>query len=240
MVLNDVTRLRRLEKVRSDFVANVSHELKTPITAIKGFVETLQDGAMADPAAAGRFIEIILKNSNRLNAIVDDLLTLSRIEQEDDNRQIDLERGRLAEVLADAVEACTQKAAVKDLAITVACPADLLAEINSPLLQQAVTNLIVNAIKYSDQGGEVFVSGQLVDDAVSIRVEDFGVGIASEHLPRLFERFYRSDKARSRKLGGTGLGLAIVKHIVHAHHGLVEVVSTPGKGTVFTITIPVV
>ncbi len=239
VVLNDVTRLRRLEKVRSDFVANVSHELKTPITAIKGFVETLQDGAMADPASAGRFIEIILKHANRLNAIVDDLLTLSRIEQEEDNRQINLERSPLDELLADAVEACTPKATAKDLAITVTCPANLMAAINSPLLQQAVTNLIINAVKYSDQGSQILVAGQLINDSVVIRVEDFGVGIASKHLPRLFERFYRSDNARSRKLGGTGLGLAIVKHIVQAHHGQVEVASSPGAGTVFTITIPV-
>lgn len=238
VVLNDVTRLRRLERVRSDFVANVSHELKTPITTIKGFVETLKDGALADPVAAVRFIDIILKNSNRLNAIVDDLLALSRIEQEDENRKIELKSGPIRQVIAEAVESCTPKAEEKGQSLAVQCPDSLTAEINGPLLQQALVNLIVNAIKYSEPGAEIRVTGQQHNASLVIRVADSGIGIAQEHLPRLFERFYRSDRARSRKLGGTGLGLAIVKHIVHAHHGQVDVASTPGQGTVFTITMP--
>lgn len=238
VVFNDVTRLRRLESVRSDFVANVSHELKTPITTIKGFIETLQDGALDDPVAARRFVEIILKNANRLNAIVDDLLALARIEAADNNSRIERETTLLSKVLAGAVETCAPGAEVKNLAITVDCPADLSAEINGPLLQQALANLVLNAVKYSHPGGEIKVAARLVADAVIIRVEDFGVGIEAEHLPRLFERFYRSDKARSRQLGGTGLGLAIVKHIVQAHGGRVEVASTPGRGTVFTVMLP--
>lgn len=239
VVFNDVTRLRRLEGVRSDFVANVSHELKTPITTIKGFVETLKDGALDDPVEARRFVDIILKNSNRLNDIVDDLLALARIEADDNSSRIELEHSLLRNVIAGSMETCASRAEAKNLAITIDCPDDLAADMNSPLLQQAVTNLIVNAIKYSHPGGEIKVTGRLAAQSILLRVEDFGVGIAAEHLPRLFERFYRSDKARSRQLGGTGLGLAIVKHIVHAHHGVVDVASIPGKGTVFTIKFPV-
>ncbi len=238
IVLNDVTRLRRLENVRRDFVANVSHELRTPITAIKGFVETLRDGAVSCPEDAERFLAIILKHADRLNAIVEDLLTLSRIEKEGETGEIVLEPGSVAKVLHDAIETCLAQAQAKNITLALQCPEVLGATINGPLLEQAVINLVVNAIKYSAEQSEVRVTGVAMPGAIRITVQDSGIGIAREHLPRLFERFYRSDKARSRNLGGTGLGLAIVKHIIQAHDGTVRVESRPGKGTTFTIDLP--
>ncbi len=238
VVLNDVTRLRRLENVRRDFVANVSHELKTPITAIKGSAETLVDGAGLDSEGARRFLEIIVKQADRLNAIIDDLLALARIEQGVDSGGILLERGDLLPVLEGAVQTCSLPAGDKNVQLHLDCPAGVDATINAPLLEQAVVNLLTNAIKYSDEGGRVDIRARREQGRVEISVEDHGCGIAQEHLPRLFERFYRADKARSRKLGGTGLGLAIVKHITQAHGGEVKVESVPDKGSVFTILIP--
>jgi two-component system phosphate regulon sensor histidine kinase PhoR len=238
VVLNDVTRLRRLESIRRDFVANVSHELKTPITAIKGFVETMLDGALDHKEDARRFLDIILRQSERLHAIIEDLLALSRIEQESESGGIPLQEGGVKSVLGAAVQSCEVGAAGKDVDIDLICPEDLRARISAPLLEQAVVNLIDNAVKYSNPGGRVLLQGLQQDDLVLIRVQDWGVGISREHLPRLFERFYRVDKARSRKQGGTGLGLAIVKHIVQAHGGRVDVSSVPGQGSVFTLRLP--
>ncbi len=240
VVLNDVTRLQKLENMRREFVANVSHELKTPITTIKGFLETLLDGALKDTDNARHFLSIILKNTNRLDAIIEDLLTLSRIEQEGEQGEVDLEDQVLEPVLAAALDACALRAAEKNITLRLDCDNGLAAAINGPLLEQAIVNLVINGIKYSEPGGEVVVSGRRQGDRVVLAVRDFGVGISREHLPRLFERFYRSDKARSRKQGGTGLGLAIVKHIVQTHHGTVTVDSAPGEGAVFTITLPAV
>lgn len=237
-VFNDVTKLRRLESIRSDFVANVSHELKTPITTIKGFVETLCEGAVDDPMERKHFLDIILKNADRLHSIVDDLLTLSRVEEEDRKGQIILQSESIAKPMIAAIEACSLKAFEKGIRIVFDCPEDIKAKINSPLLEQAVANLIVNSIKYSEENTTVILRGGAGDEAVTITVKDHGIGIAEEHIPRLFERFYRSDKARSRKLGGTGLGLAIVKHIVSAHNGKVKVKSKVGEGTTFTIKLP--
>lgn len=239
VVLNDVTRLRRLESIRKDFVANVSHELKTPITTIKGFVETLRDGAVDNPADIERFLDIILKHADRLHAIVEDLLTLSRIEQEDENAEIVLQEERVIKPLRSAIETCSIKALEKNIRIHLNCPEELTVRINAPLLEQAMINLIVNSIKYSAEDTSVIVTANLEEEYVVLQVRDFGSGIAREHLPRLFERFYRSDKARSRKLGGTGLGLAIVKHIAQAHKGQVGVESELGAGTTFTLFLPV-
>jgi len=238
VVLHDVSDLRRLENMRRDFVANVSHELRTPITTIKGFVETLQDGAISCPEDADRFLGIILKHADRLNAIVDDLLTLSRIEQEDEQKEIVLTSGRVKDILYGAIETCSPKAQDKNITLSLECPEELNGKIDGTLLEQAITNLVVNAIKYSYKNSEVYINAQKKSNEIVITVEDFGVGIEEEHLPRLFERFYRSDKARSRKLGGTGLGLSIVKHIAHAHGGTVTVDSTLGKGSIFSIHIP--
>ncbi|MBN1269069.1 MAG: PAS domain-containing protein, partial [Kiritimatiellae bacterium] len=238
VVLHDVTRLRRLENVRRDFVANVSHELKTPITSIKGFVETLLDGAAEDAGAARRFLEIIAKQADRLNAIVTDLLSLSRIEQEADRREIELVEAPLREVIESALQACRPRAKEKEVALQLACDAGLRARLSPDLLEQAVINLVDNAVKYSEAGQPVRVEASASASEVRISVRDEGCGIAKEHLPRLFERFYRVDKARSRTLGGTGLGLSIVKHIAQAHGGSVDVESEPGKGSMFTIRLP--
>lgn len=237
VVLNDVTHLKRLEAVRRDFVANVSHELKTPITSVKGFVETLQAGAIKDPQEAERFLAIIARQADRLNAIIEDLLTLAKIEQGEQKGDIVLENGGLEEVLRAAVQVCEVKAAEKGVRIDTQCEPGLRAEINAPLLEQALVNLIDNAIKYSDSGSHIEAKASRTGNEVMLRVRDYGTGIEKEHLDRIFERFYRVDKARSRKQGGTGLGLAIVKHIAQAHGGRVIVESAPSKGSTFSIVL---
>ncbi len=238
VVLRDTTRLRRLETLRRDFVANVSHELKTPITSIKGFVETLLDGAMTDTENAARFLRIVLKQVNRLDAIIEDLLVLSRIERGSEEQTVRLESHRVAPVLQAAVEMCQFKADDKGVTILVQCDGELASRMNSHLLEQAVVNLVDNAIKYSPAGSSVWVSAEVSGEEVVVSVRDEGCGIDPKHLPRLFERFYRVDKARSRQLGGTGLGLAIVKHIALAHRGNVEVHSTLGRGSEFCLRLP--
>ncbi len=238
IVLHDVTRLRHLENVRRDFVANVSHELRTPITSIKGFVETLLEDGLDDRASVMRFLGIVLRQVNRLDAIITDLLVLSRIERGNDDQRIETDAEPLAQVLQVARETCEKKAQDKSICIAVECPEDLVAKINAPLLEQAVINLIDNAIKYSDAGATVRVTAARERSSAVICVIDNGRGIAANHLPRLFERFYRVDKARSRELGGTGLGLAIVKHIMAAHQGTVQVESVVGRGSTFTLRFP--
>jgi two-component system phosphate regulon sensor histidine kinase PhoR len=237
VVLNDITHLKRLENVRRDFVANVSHELKTPITSIKGFVETLQDGAIGNEQDARRFLDIIERHADRLNAIIDDLLSLSRIEQETDRETIATQPGPLKPVLQAAMRDCDTRAAAKSIEIKLDCPDAMAAHINSRLLEQAIGNLIDNAIKYSEPETQIQVQAQEHGGDILIHVRDQGRGIPAEHLERIFERFYRVDKARSRKMGGTGLGLAIVKHIAQAHGGLATVTSEPGRGSTFTIRL---
>lgn len=238
VVLNDVTPLRRTEIIRRDFVANVSHELKTPITSIKGFVETLLDGSAKDPEQVRHFLGIVGRQADRLNAILDDLLTLSQIEAEAQQEQITLETARLHPILFEAVRICEVKAKARAIRIELACPEDLSGRINPPLLEQAIVNLVDNAVKYSEDGKAVGIEAQRGEGGIVISVRDSGCGIEKEHQSRIFERFYRVDKARSRKLGGTGLGLAIVKHIMQAHHGHVDVESTPGQGSVFNLRFP--
>lgn len=241
VVLNDVTRLRRLEKVRSDFVANVSHELRTPITSIQGYVETLLDGALDTREDAIRFLQIVLRQSNRLSTIIDDLLVLSRIEEDSKQAEIILEKWRLKPLIESAVQVCQLKADEAGVTLAIDCPADIVIDMNSTLLEQALVNLLINGITYSKKGGlvtiEALTSGKAEKSEVQIIVRDNGCGIAGKHLSRLFERFYRSDKARSRTLGGTGLGLSIVKHIVQAHRGSIDVKSVEGQGSIFTITL---
>lgn len=243
LVMNDLTKLNRLENIRQDFVANVSHELKTPITAIKGYVETLLDGALDDQDNARRFLSIVVRQANRLDAIVDDLLTLSRIEDQADKEEIALVVGEVGQILESALQTCAVHADEKGIIVQVERDEELLAPINPQLLEQAVNNLLTNAIAYSPTGSLVTLrccgsKNMRGEEFVHLSVSDNGPGIAGEHLPRLFERFYRCDKARGRDQGGTGLGLAIVKHIVQAHNGTVEVESIPGKGATFTITLP--
>ena len=238
IVVNDVTRIRQLEKIRRDFVANVSHELKTPVTAIRGFVETLLDGAVDNTDDAHRFLDIIKKQSDRLQAIIEDLLSLARIEQEAEDEKIELSIKPLQSVLRAAKDSCLQSAGAKNISLELSAEDTISARINPRLLEQAVINLITNAITYSQPGGAVKIKANVFGDEVAISVIDYGCGIASEHHERLFERFYRVDKARSRDQGGTGLGLAIVKHIALAHNGSVTVDSVPGEGSTFTIHLP--
>ena len=238
LVINDVTRLRHLENVRRDFVANVSHEIKTPLTAIKGFVETLQQGTGQSRQEQDRFLGIIVKHVNRLNAILEDLLVLSRMEQEDGHTGIRLAEGRIKDVIQTAVQICQPKATAKSIGIEIDVPDPITVNLDATLLEQALVNLIDNAIKYSETGSRIFISASGEPKELNIKIADRGTGIPQKHLPRLFERFYRVDKARSRKLGGTGLGLAIVKHIVQAHGGHISVNSTLGQGSTFVIHLP--
>jgi two-component system phosphate regulon sensor histidine kinase PhoR len=213
----------------------VSHELKTPITSIKGAVETLLDGAIRNPDEARSFLEIIERHGIRMERLVEDLLTISRIEYESEREQIVLDRQSLNSILQAAVQACRERAAARKVTLTLSADAPLVTRVSAPLMEQAIVNLIDNAIQYSAEGGEVSIRGFRQEGEFVVRVEDQGLGIESRHLPRLFERFYRADMARSRKVGGTGLGLAIVKHVVLAHKGRVTVESTPGKGSIFSI-----
>ena len=238
IVLNDVTRLRRLENIRSDFVANVSHEIKTPITAIKGFVETLRDGVTSDPKETERFLKIIAKHVDRLEAIVEDLLKLSRIEREAEKGGLTLVESRICDIIKTAVQVCQGRADGKKIRMDILCPESIPLKADPPLLEQAVVNLLDNAIKYSEESSSVQVEATKSYGEIVISVRDHGCGIEKKHLPRLFERFYRVDKARSRQVGGTGLGLAIVKHIVQAHGGHLSVESVPGKGSLFSIHLP--
>jgi two-component system phosphate regulon sensor histidine kinase PhoR len=240
IVLGDVTEFRLLERLRRDFVANVSHELKTPIASIKGFVETLLDGALDNREDAVRFLKIVAGQADRLNSIIEDLLSLSKIERSEEAADLKLEPTDVKQVLEAAINDCQTKASERRIHVRLTCDDRLQATANSPLLEQAVVNLLDNAIKYSEPGSAVRIVSERSASEVTIAVVDHGCGIEAEHLPRLFERFYRVDRARSRKLGGTGLGLAIVKHIVAAHHGRITVESDFGAGSTFTIHLPAV
>ena len=235
MVLNDVTELRWLENLRSDFVANLSHEIKTPITAIKGSAETLQEGAMDNPEESRRFLGIIRRHVDRLDAIVEDLLSLSRIEYESGRGLVSLAEGSINAVVHTAIQVCHEKARESGINVAFKSEKDFTASIDPQLLELALINLLDNAIRYSGSGSQVLIDMTQTDTESVISFLDQGIGIEKIHLPRLFERFYRVDKARSRQKGGTGLGLAIVKHIVQAHGGNVTVESTPGKGSTFRV-----
>ncbi len=242
LVLNDITRLRRLERIRRDFVANVSHELRTPVQLVKGFSEQLGEGALDDPARAARFVDIIRKNASHMEDLINDLLTLARLEQGGSLR-LERESTRLSGILEAARESVLPKAEAKGIAITLECEDALEARLNPGLVEQAITNLLDNAVKFSPEGRPVLASAHAQIDAdlgpvVVLEVRDRGPGIPAGHLPRIFERFYRVDKGRSRELGGTGLGLAIVNHIAMAHGGKVSVESWEGEGSRFRIAIP--
>ena len=238
VVLNDVTQLRHLENIRRDFVSNVSHELKTPITSIKGFVETLRDGALNDHEHAEHFLGIIARHAERLHAIIEDLLALSRLEQGHESYDIPRSETSLTDVMQAALLDCAAKAEAQRVTMIPLCEAELRATVNAPLLEQALVNLLDNAITYSNPDSYVWVNARQDDAMLVIDIRDQGVGIPHDHLDRIFERFYRVDKARSRERGGTGLGLAIVKHIAQVHGGQVSVTSTVGQGSTFTLRIP--
>ncbi len=238
LLLNDVTQLRRLETIRSDFAANVSHELQTPITAIKGYVETMLDSPGVIDPQARLFLEIVARNADRLAAIVEDLLALSRLEEPGTARDLERTPTRIAPLLESVTAQFLAGAAEKGIKVNREAPAALQARVNPRLLERAVANLLSNAVKYAPRDSTVTLSARSDDGTLVIAVADQGPGIAPDHLPRLFERFYRVDRARSRGLGGTGLGLAIVKHIALVHGGRVDVESTLGIGSTFRISLP--
>jgi len=231
-------KLDSLENLRREFVANVSHELKTPVTTIKGFTETLINGAKDDAADLDRFLEIISRQADRLSAIIDDLLTLSRLESAPLSEVLALDWHNLCDILELSIDVSRARADKKGIELQLECNSPLRVHVDHSLLMQAIVNLVDNAVKYSPEKTTVKIVARLDAGHVRIDVTDEGPGIMAEHIPRLFERFYRADKARSRKLGGTGLGLAIVKHIVKVHQGEVEVSSRVGAGSTFTILLP--
>lgn len=237
VVFGDVTRLHKLEQARKDFVANVSHELKTPVTSIKGFLETLVDGGALDqPEDARRFLGKISKHTDRLTAIIDDLLYLSRLEHE--GEEIPRRQVNLAGVVEASLADFEHVARTKGVALVAQVAAPYKVAGDDSLLRRALDNLVDNAIKYSHAGGRVEVHLRRQDDSVLLEVTDEGIGIPEQHLTRITERFYRVDPARSRDMGGTGLGLAIVKHVALVHRGVLHVTSAEGKGSRFTLRFP--
>jgi two-component system phosphate regulon sensor histidine kinase PhoR len=237
VVLHEITELRRLEQVRKDFVANVSHELKTPLTSIQGFAETLLAGALDDPENSRRFIEIIRNHALRLSRLTDDLLKLSRIEA--GKLDLEFQPVSLARLIEAAVEATRPRAEAGRLSLSINCPPDLpKVQADPNLLREVLQNLLDNAVQYTPAGGRIEVSAQVADGSASVTVADTGIGIPEAEQERIFERFYRIDPARSREMGSTGLGLAIVRHIVEAHGGWISVDSAVGRGSKFTFWIP--
>lgn len=237
LVLHDISRLMKLEQVRRDFVANVSHELKTPITAIKGYIEALQDGALEERERAMRFLEIAAAHTNRLELIVEDLLSLARLEAQE-GQNLEKQPANLYELLKQTKEACQYLAEEKQIQVLLEGPQDLICPVNSAILEQAFINLLDNALKYSEPHTEVRLLLSQEGMMARIDVIDQGRGIPARDLDRIFERFYRVDKGRSRAAGGTGLGLSIVKHVVSLHNGQVKVESREGVGSTFTVLLP--
>ena len=236
-IVEDITELRRLEQVRTDFAANVSHELKTPLTSIRGFVETLQAGAIDNPEMAHKFLNIIQMETERLTRLINDILSISKLESGND--EVATERIRLDKKACDVCEMLEIHAQEKDVTLNYRLNSEPVFIIGNPdRVEQLLINLTENAIKYNKPGGSVTVQVFKSAQEANVTISDTGIGIAEENLPRLFERFYRVDKGRSRQMGGTGLGLAIVKHIVRSMNGEIEVHSKLGEGTEFLITLP--
>jgi two-component system, OmpR family, phosphate regulon sensor histidine kinase PhoR len=239
-VLRDLTETERVEKTRRDFIANVSHELRTPLTSIQGYAETLLDSTPDNVAPTREFLEIIRKNSSRMSRLTEDLLTLARVESGE--TRFDMESVPPAELLHDAEESFREIARTHGIDLQIQdSPIQNLPPVlaDREAIHQVFANLIDNALKYGASGGRIVLGARNVPHAVEFFVQDFGAGIASEHLPRLFERFYRVDKARSRESGGTGLGLAIAKHIMLAHGGSIRAESELAHGSTFLFTLPV-
>ncbi len=226
--------------MRSDFIANVSHELRTPLTSVKGFVETLLSGAIDSREESIRFLDIISRQVERLSNITEDLLTLSRIEEEAKSHGPELHKVKIFKLLTAVQETCGTRASAKHITLEMRCDQTTEVEVEGALIEEALINLVDNAVNYSHEGGHVIISGSVdvPSHEICFSVTDNGCGIAAEHHERIFERFYRVDKARSRKLGGSGLGLSIVKHIALVHNGRATVKSSPGKGSTFYIHIP--
>lgn len=236
LVFHDITELKNLEQTRKDFVANVSHELKTPITSIKGFTETLLDGAKEDPKSLEAFLNIIFVESERLQTLIEDLLELSKIEQHRFN--LEIKSFDLTSIISEVIRMLDFKAVDKGITLEFNVDLQSLTIEGDPFrLKQVFINVINNAIMYTPNGGKITVSIEEKGDLILVKVADTGIGIEKQEIPRIFERFYRVDKARSRNSGGTGLGLAIVKHLIEAHKGTISVVSELGKGSIFTISL---
>ncbi|MBU4376574.1 MAG: cell wall metabolism sensor histidine kinase WalK [Candidatus Omnitrophica bacterium] len=236
VVIHDITEIRRLETIRSDFVANVSHELKTPLTSIKGFIETLLEGALDDKENNRSFLKIIQDHAERLDKLVNDLLSLAHLESKEialEKKSFDL-RKQVDEIIASFKTQLKKK----DMELKNDLPSGFMITADKDKVEQVFTNLIDNAIKFNKEKGLIKIYGQTVNGRVKITVEDSGIGIPGKDVPRIFERFYRVDKARSRELGGTGLGLSIVKHIVELHNGTVGVESVEGLGSNFWLILP--
>ena len=237
VVLHDVTELRRLERVRQDFVANVSHEFKTPLTAIQGFAETLLGGALEDPKNNRRFLEIMRDHANRLARLTDDLLKLARIEA--GKLELEFLPVGVIEFIERCAETALMKASRKQITLDIEIPPGLPpVRGDASLLRDVLQNLVDNAIQYTPPGGRIRVSARVNSNEMVIEVMDTGIGIPLIDQERIFERFYRVDAARSREAGGTGLGLSIAKHIIDAHDGRLWVESTVGEGSRFSFSIP--
>lgn len=239
LILRDVTRLRRLEQARRDFIANASHELRTPLTSLRGFIETLRDGAIEDPEDARKFLDILSRQSARLQQVIEDLLLLSRLERDaEPGNTVEFNPTPVQAILQTAAQTCRNTANEKQIELAISCPPDLSVSGNAGLLEEALINLIKNALAYSPPESRISLAAERTEDTILIRVQDQGCGIAAHHLPRIFERFYRVDASRDRDSGGTGLGLAIVKHIAALHHGSVTVESKIGTGSTFSLILP--
>lgn len=234
LVLHDITELKKLESMRKDFVANVSHELRTPITSIKGFSETLLDGNLDDKEAVSQFLEIIYHESNRIQILIEDLLSLSRLES--DNFKLVLHKINASELVESLMPALAYKAERKDISFTTEVE-DIQFKADKDRITQVIINLVNNALNYTPARGDVSLRIYKEDELVKIEVCDTGIGIPEKDLPRVFERFYRVDKARARDSGGTGLGLAIVKHIVEVHEGEILIDSEADQGTTITVCL---
>jgi two-component system phosphate regulon sensor histidine kinase PhoR len=233
----DIGEVKKLQKVRSEFLGNVSHELRTPIFAMQGFIETLLNGAIDDSSVNRAFLEKTKANADRLNALLEDLINISQIESGE--MKMSFRYFNVNEFLKGVVSDFQEMGQQKKITVSAAfsTTSDVMVLGDKGRLRQALNNLVDNAIKYSAPGGEVVVSSEASGGTVRVSIADTGVGMAAEHLPRIFERFYRVDKDRSREVGGTGLGLAIVKHIIEAHGSIIEVRSEPGKGSAFSFTL---
>ncbi|GMQ63490.1 two-component system histidine kinase PnpS [Vallitalea maricola] len=235
LVIRDITQMKKLETMRSDFVSNVTHELNTPLTLIRGFVDTLKNGAIKDEKVAARFLDIIDIETERLSLLIQDILSLSAIENMDDEKNSS--NNNIGEIINEVVQILNPKLENKDIIIDVRVKEDVTYNCNRNRIKQLIINLMDNAIKYTEKGS-VMISCDESEEDVIIEVTDTGIGIEEQHIPRLFERFYRVDKGRSRNMGGTGLGLSIVKHIVGLYKGKIEVDSNIGEGTTFIIRLP--
>lgn len=235
-IFYDISHIERLENVRQEFLSNISHELRTPLTSILAFVETLEDGAIEDEENNLRFLGVIRRNAERMHHLINDILELSSIES--GKITIERKRSNLANLTDEVFTNLSAKASEKQVKLINEVAKETFVYADAVRLEQMLTNLIDNAVKFNREGGSVTVSHDRAKGSDFVRVADTGEGISKEHLQRIFERFYRTDRARSREIGGTGLGLAIVKHLAWLHGGDISVTSTPGKGSVFSIDIP--